>query len=198
MQELKQSRSPEQTLRTLLRDLSWEMCMDENFVSPSHLFSVRPFEARDREAVFGLWPAEVMHLPPGSQTVDVLNNSVEGAIAGKHHVWVAESSARIIGSAAVISDDPVLAHLRYLCVAPDVTARDVVVRTLAETAIRDAWERGYLKLLVHTNSPPGQPAAFLHELGFEFSRERSRGGEHVLEFYLNLYELPRPSSSGRK
>jgi N-acetylglutamate synthase-like GNAT family acetyltransferase len=134
-----------------------------------------------------------MHSEPASQTIDVLINSVDGAIDGKHQVWVAEAFARIIGSAAVISDSASLAHLRYLCVAPDVTERDVVARTLAETAIRDAWERGYLKLLVHTSSPPDRPAAFLHQLGFEFSREHSSGGERVLEFYLNLYERPRPA-----
>jgi hypothetical protein len=86
-----------------------------------------------------------MHSQPASQTIDVLINSVEGAIAG--------------------------------------------------TAIRHAWERGYLKLVVHTHLPPNRPAAFLHDLGFEFSREHSMGTEHVLEFYLNLYERPRPSLS---
>jgi phosphoserine phosphatase RsbU/P len=56
--------------------------------------------------------------------------------------------------------------------------------------LRDAWERGYLKLVVHTSSPPSRLAADLHKLGFEFSREHSMDGEHVLEFYQNLYERP--------
>jgi hypothetical protein len=159
---------------------------------------VRPFEVRDREAVLGLWPADLMHSQPGAQTIDLLMNSVEGAIAGKHHVWVAEdveAVPRIVGAVAVITDNAWLAHLRYLYVAPDVTERHVVARSLAETAIRHAWERGYLKLLVRSNSPPCRPAAFLHDLGFEFSRENTMGEEHVLEFYLNLYERPRPSLS---
>jgi hypothetical protein len=62
-------------------------------------------------------------------------------------------------------------------------------------AIADAYKRGYLKLVVHTNLPPCRLTVALHDLGFEFSRERSTGGEHVLEFYQNLYERPRPSSS---
>lgn len=110
-------------------------------------------------------------------------------------MWVAESFGRIVGSAAVIHNDASLAHLRYLCVAPDIADRHVVARRLAETAIRDAYERGYLKLVVHTNSPPSRLTAVLHDLGFEFSRERLMDGEHVLEFYQNLYERPRPSLS---
>jgi len=125
-------------------------------------FSVRPFEARDHEAVLALWPAALMHSPPGSETIDVLIDSVEGAIAGKHHVWVAEAFGRIIGSAAVIRNNASLAHLRCLHVAPDFAERHVVARGLAEMAIRDAWERGYLKLVVHTNLPPaGSPPPFM-------------------------------------
>lgn len=164
--------------------------MHENFTTSSEPFSVRRFEARDREAVLALWPEDVMHSESGSQTIDVLVNSVEDAIAGKHHVWVAEALGRIIGSAAVIPSDLSLAHLRYLYVVPEFAERQVVARGLAEMAIRDAYERGYLKLLVHSNLPPNRLAAALHELGFEFSRERETDGEHVLEFYQNLYERP--------
>lgn len=158
-------------------------------------FSIRPFEARDHEAVLALWPGAVMHSPPDSETIDVLIHSVEGAMAGKDHVWVAEAFGRIIGSAAVIRNNASLAHLRCLHVAPDCAERHVVAKGLADMAIRDAWERGYLKLVVHTNLPPGRLTPALHELGFEFSRERSTGGEHVVEFYQNLYERPRPPLS---
>jgi GNAT superfamily N-acetyltransferase len=168
--------------------------MHENFPTSSEPFSVRRFEVRDREAVLALWPADVMHLLPGSETIDVLISSVQDAIAGKHHVWVAEAFGRIIGSAAVIHSDFSLAHLRYLYVVPDFAERQVVARGLAETAIRDAYERGYLKLVVHSNLPPSRLATALHDLGFEFSRERETGGQHVLEFYQNLYERPQPSS----
>jgi N-acetylglutamate synthase-like GNAT family acetyltransferase len=165
--------------------------MNENFTTSTEPFSVRRFEPRDLEAVLALWPAAAMHLQPGSDTIDVLINSVEGAIAGTNHLWVAEASARIIGSAAVIRIDACLAHLRYLCVATDFEERHVVARGLAETAIADAWERGYLKLVVHTHLPPDRLTAALHDLGFEFAQERSTGGRHVLEFYQNLYERPR-------
>ncbi|MDB5358553.1 MAG: hypothetical protein JWN24_5006 [Phycisphaerales bacterium] len=169
--------------------------MNENFTTSTEPFSVRRFETRDHEAVLALWPAAIMHLQPDSDTIDVLINSVEGAVAGKDHMWVAEASGRIVGSAAVIRVNASLAHLRCLCVAPDFAERHVVARGLAEMAIRDAWERGYLKLVVHTNLPPCRLTAALHELGFEYSQERSMGGEHVLEFYQNLYEQPRLSLS---
>jgi hypothetical protein len=98
----------------------------------------------------------------------------------------------------VIRSSPSLAHLRSLCVAPEFAERHVVASSLAEMAIRDAGERGYLKLVVHTDLPPCQLTTALHDLGFEFSRERSVGGEHLLEFYQNLYErLPiSPSREG--
>jgi N-acetylglutamate synthase-like GNAT family acetyltransferase len=169
--------------------------MHKNFTTSSEPFSVRRFEARDREAVLTLWPADLMNSLSGSEIIDVLIDSVEGAIAGTHHVWVAEAFGRVIGSAAVIRDNASLAHLRCLSVAPDFTDRHVVARALAEMAIRDAWERGYLKLVVHTNAAPSRLTAALHDLGFEFSREHSMGGEHVLEFYQNLYERPRSSLS---
>ena len=166
--------------------------METHLTTSAQPFSVRRFEARDRDAVLALWLGDVMHSQPGSEIVDVLTISMEGAIAGKHHVWVAEAFGRIIGSVAVIRNNASLAHLRSLCVAPDFAERHEVARALAETAVRDAWERGYLKLVVHTNSSPSRLTAFLHDLAFEFSRERSMGGEHVLEFYLNLYKRPRP------
>jgi hypothetical protein len=71
--------------------------MNENFTTSSEPFSVRRFEPRDREAVLNLWPADVMHSEPGSETVDVLIDSIEGAIAGEHHVWVAEARRRALG-----------------------------------------------------------------------------------------------------
>jgi N-acetylglutamate synthase-like GNAT family acetyltransferase len=169
--------------------------MHENFTTSPRPFSVRRFEARDRKAVLALWPADVMHPLAGSQSVDLLINSIEGAIAGKHHMWVAEAFGQIIGSAAVIHNDASLAHLRYLYVAPDFADRHVIARGLAERAIRDAYERGYLKLIIHSNLPPSRLTSVLHDLGFEFSRERLMDGEHVLEFYQNLYERPRPSFS---
>jgi N-acetylglutamate synthase-like GNAT family acetyltransferase len=165
------------------------------FTTSSGPFSVRRFEARDREAVLALWPADLTHSQAGLGTIDVLVDSVEGALDGKHHVWVAEAFGQIIGSTAVMRHDASQAHLRCMCVAPGFAERHTVARGLAEVAIRDAWERGYLKLVVHTNLPPSRLTVDFHDLGFEFSREHSMNGEHVLEFYQNLYERPQHSLS---
>ena len=40
-------------------------------------------------------------------------------------------------------------------------------------------------------------AAFLHRLGFEFSRHREKAGEAALEFYLNLYQRPELGERGK-
>ncbi len=169
--------------------------MNEKYTTPSTPFSVRQFEARDREAVMALWPADVLQSQPDAQTLNMLVNSMEDASAGKQQVWVAEASDRIIGSAAVISDSATLAHLKYLFVAPEFVEDHIVARGLAKTAITYTRERGYLKLVVHTNLPPCRLTTFLRELGFEFSREHLLDKEHVLDFYQNLYARPRSSLS---
>jgi hypothetical protein len=155
-------------------------------------FSVRRFQTLDRDAVLALWSADVVHSLRACETHDVLNPRIEGGLDGNHHVWVAETVGQIIGSVSVIRDSASLAHLRYMCVPADLPARQAVIRGLADAAIRDAYERGYLKLVVHTQWPPARLADGFHQLGFEFSRERLNEGEHVLEFYQNLYQPPRP------
>jgi hypothetical protein len=60
-----------------------------------------------------------------------------------------------------------------------------------EMAIRDVWECGCVKLVLHTDLPPNRLTTTFHDLGVEFSRQRALGTEHVLEFYQNLYERPR-------
>jgi len=169
--------------------------MTENFTTSPEPFRVRRFETQDREAVLAMLPADMMHSQSCSETIDVLCNAVEGGNGAKHDVWIAEAFGRIIGSATVVRNDASLAHLQCLSVAPDVAERKEVARGLAEMAIRDAWDHGYLKLVVHTDLPPDRFTAFLHDLGFEFSRERAIDGDHVLEFYINLYARPRPAVS---
>jgi len=166
--------------------------MNANSSTSSETFSVRRFEARDIEAVIALLSAGVMYSHSGTTTVDLspIIKGVAAAIAGKHPVWVAESSGRIIGVTVGICDGNSLAHLRCLCVAHDIEEPHVVVQTLTESAIKDAWECGYVKLIVHTDMPLNQLTATFHDLGFEFSRDGAMGSEHTLEFYLNLYERP--------
>lgn len=151
-------------------------------------FAVRRFEPKDRPGVIALY-AEYAGHEFASGMADLASVSLEGAAAG-HQMWVAEAAGRIIGSAAVVSLDVRVAHFKYLSVATDQFDRQTVARAIAEMAVADVWERGYLKLIIHTQTPANRVAPELHQMGFEFSREHDVDGEHVLEFYQNLYELP--------
>src|SRR6266446_877964 len=133
--------------------------MNDAFSTSAEPFSVRRFETQDREAVLALWPGDLINSQPCSKTIDLLINSAASENAGKHDVWIAEAFGRIIGSAAIVRYDASQAHLKCLSVAPEIVERKIVARGLAEAAIRDAWERGYLKLVVHTHLPPGQLTA---------------------------------------
>ena len=164
--------------------------MTENLATSSAPFSVRCFEARDRAALQALGLVDATPAPPSPEAKEALANSAEDATDGKVHVWVAEAVDQVIGAVAVIHDNASLAHLKYLCVAPGLAGWRDVASELAETAIKDAYDRGYLKLVVHTPLPPSRLTTHLHYLGFEFSRERLLGEEHALEFYLNLYQRP--------
>ncbi len=151
-------------------------------------FDVRRFQTKDYSGVMALY-AEYAGHEWALGMADLASMSREGAAAG-HQIWVAETAGRIIGSAAVISIDVRVAHFRYLSVATDQFDLRRVARAIAKLAVVDAWERGYLKLIVHTKTPANRVAPDLHDMGFEFSREHDVHGEHLLEFYQNLYELP--------
>jgi hypothetical protein len=167
--------------------------MNQNFNASSEPFSVRRFEAKDHPAVLALWRTAEMRLRPVSDASDVLIEPSEGDLPANHLIWVAEASGRTVGSATVIHNNPSVAYLRSLCVAPDLASPPAVARALAETAIREVYERGYLKLVVHADLRSGRLTPVLHDLGFEFSREHLFDGEHVIEFYRNLYERPQLS-----
>ena len=164
------------------------MCANQMFSDGIAPFSVRRFEAKDRSGVMALYAAYSRH-GCASGMADLASASFEGDAAG-HQMWVAEAGGRIIGSAAVISHEVRVAHFKNLSVATDQFDRHRVARGIAKLAVADVWERGYLKLIVHTEAPANRVAADLRDMGFAFSRERDVGGEHVLEFYQNFYELP--------
>lgn len=165
--------------------------MNEDVTTSSEPCSVRRFQARDRNAVLNLSPVDVMHRQADLEVADSLTTAVEGAIAGENQLWVAEASGRIVGLASLVPNTGWVAHLTWLWVAADLAERHAVAIRLAEVAIGDAWERGYLRLVVHSDLPPSPLRAFLHDLGFEFIREHLLNGDHVLEFLQNLYERPR-------
>lgn len=118
----------------------------------------------------------------------------------KHgHFWVAECQGKVIGTLALMLEAAEeVAHLHCLRVTsawPDVPS---VRRQLLKTAATHARDHGSLKLVLHANVQEQKAAAFLHRLGFEFSRHREVDGSPALEFYLNLYQRPEVDQVGRE
>jgi hypothetical protein len=117
-------------------------------------------------------------------------------VSGRQSAWVAEAEDRLIGMAVLSIESRILARLTYLHVAGDGFQHAPAAKALANIAIREAWNGGYLKLAVHTHIPASHVIEYMHELGFEFARTHSSSSERVVEFYRNLYEPLRDSSSG--
>jgi hypothetical protein len=155
---------------------------------------VRPLEPRDLKEAGETFPGAMVHLHAGP--TDSLNSFFKQVASGWQSAWVAEAEERLIGMAVLSIASRTLARLTYLHVADDGPHHAPAAKALAEVAIREAWDGGYLKLVVHTQIPANHVIEYMHELGFEFARTHSSGSERVIEFYRNLYEPPRDPSSG--
>ena len=164
--------------------------MEDQCPSGSPRFRVRPFPIGDLTRWFESQLPLPAEGPLDSGPLEVVRTFLDVEIPGSQNAWIVESAGRIIGVAVVQIENDVLAHLKHVWVAPDAPNHRHVASTLAATAIRDTWEYGYLKLVVHTAVPASRLVASMHELGFEFARAHSMGGEPVVEFYRNLYERP--------
>jgi N-acetylglutamate synthase-like GNAT family acetyltransferase len=112
---------------------------------------------------------------------------------------VAEASGQIIGMVAVAEVSPNVGELRWLRVAPPWQEGLHIARKLVEMAANFAREEGLLKLMLHAplHLQP-RVADFLHSVGFEYSRSKSRSGRDMMEFYLNLYQRAGFPSHPRK
>ena len=146
--------------------------MDDDKVSPN--FTVRPLNERDLPFARELFPDARRHLA-----------------SDRHNSWLVQKAGEIVGIAVVVIENDALAHLMYLHVRPNCRNHRDATLVLAEFVLRHAWDRGYLKLVIHDRPAEPTLVSFLHELGFEFSRVHAAGHEHVVEFYRNLYEPPR-------
>lgn len=155
---------------------------------------VRPLEARDLTSAGATFPGAMARVQAGP--ADSLHSFFEQVASGRQNAWVAEADGQVIGMAVVSIESQTLARLTYLHVAGDGPHHAPAARALADIAIREAWNGGYLKLAVHTDIPAICVMEYMHELGFEFARTHSSGSERVVEFYRNLYEPPRDSLSG--
>jgi len=168
--------------------------MKDQSTTGSHALRVRPLEPRDLKDAGETFPGAMVHVHAGP--ADSMHSLFEEFASGKQNVWVAEAGDRIIGMAVVSIESQALARLMYLHVTGDTANHERAARALAEIAIRDAWEGGYLKLVVHARIPANHVIEYMHELGFEFARNHTTGSQRVVEFYRNLYEPPRDPSPG--
>ena len=106
--------------------------------------------------------------------------------------WVAEAGGVVVGTVAISQDQPDIAHLRRLRVAPRWQIDTRVAGLLVQTATNYAREYGFLKLVLHTPVDDRRAVPLLHRLGLRYARARKVHGRQVLEFYLSLYGRPSP------
>ena len=154
---------------------------------------VRPLEPRDLMDALEMFPGALMY-HSSSSAAGAQPSFVQKVFSGRQSAWVAEAEDGLIGMAVLSIESQMLARLTYLHVAGDGPHHAPAARALAEIAIRNAWDAGYLKLIVHTHIPARHLIEYMHELGFEFAHTHLSSSERVVEFYRNLYEPPRDPS----
>ena len=138
---------------------------------------LRTYHVRDRSDVHRLYHEGLLAGIP-----DPLKRSQD-------HFWVAEANGEVIGTIAILKDDNQIGHVRRLRVDPfwKLWRGGEIARVLIQEATDHAREHDCLKLVLHAPVNDDQAIAFLHQLGFEYSRARELRGRHLLEFYLNIY-----------
>jgi GNAT superfamily N-acetyltransferase len=160
-------------------------------------FVVRSFRDDDREQVLAL------HTEGAASSLCCECNDTDGIdknyFGPKHgHFWVAECHGKVIGTLALMLEaEEEVAHLHCLRVTSAWHDVPSVRKQLLKTAATHARDHGSLKLVLHANVQEQKAAAFLHRLGFEFSRHREVDGNPALEFYLNLYQRPEVEQDGQ-
>jgi N-acetylglutamate synthase-like GNAT family acetyltransferase len=160
------------------------------------MFSVRVASAADRPNILSLYP-HGLNQAAGTDTRHLILQLINAPEPNSTRIWIAEMDDRLIGCLILSKADSNVAHLYGLCVESTSDAREAVLKRLGETAVADAWEAGYLKLVIHTDHSPEQLSGTLHQLSFQFSREAWLDGTHVLEFYQDIYHIPEtPGASG--
>jgi ribosomal protein S18 acetylase RimI-like enzyme len=161
-------------------------------------FLIRSFGAADRSEVLhlyyhGLLAGQVNQSDPASDLVDI-----EAAYFRRpqDHLWVAEARSSVIGTVAISEDDAHVTHLRRLRVAPFWQLDSRVAIGLIRTAINHARFHGCVKLVFHTSLDGKRAVELLERLGFQFARIRDVAGQHLIEFYDNLYANPVCGNAG--
>ena len=159
---------------------------------------IRSFRAADRLDVWHLYHKGrlVGHVDPSDCASDL--NDIEAAYFRRpqDHLWVAEAKHSVIGTVAISEDDARVAHLRRLRVAPFWQLDSHVAISLIRTAVNHARFHGCLKLVFHTSLDSATAIELLQGLGLQFARVRKEAGQHLIEFYDNVYAHPVDGSTG--
>jgi N-acetylglutamate synthase-like GNAT family acetyltransferase len=152
---------------------------------------LRTYHVRDRSDVHRLYHEGLLAgIPdPLDSTTDLDRIDDVYLKRPQDHFWVAEANGEVIGTIAILKDDNQIGHVRRLRVDPfwKLWRGGEIARVLIQKATDHAREYDCLKLVLHTPVNDDQAIAFLHQLGFEYSRARELRGRHLLEFYLNIY-----------
>lgn len=161
---------------------------------------LRSYHARDRDEVRQLYHHGLLTGAPDTLDAATDLDHIEDVYLRRpqDHFWVAEIDGQVIGSIAITEHDKQIGHVRRLRVDPGwkTPHGSEIARILIRKATHHAREHDCLKLVLHTPVDDDRAIAFLHQLGFEYTRTRQLRGRHLLEFYIDLYARTDRSVSG--
>jgi GNAT superfamily N-acetyltransferase len=184
-------------------DLVWRETHESPRITPTFPVDevcVRRFFPADQLAVARLYREGLLagQVDPNDAAADLAD--IKAAYFGRpqDHFWVAEVARQVVGTVGITINEQQVGHLRRLRVAPGWQESGHTASLLVETVTAHAREYGCVKLVLYTLLDDKRAVTLLHRLGFEFSRSRDLSGRHLLEFYVNLYTLPKPTHSAKE
>ena len=149
---------------------------------------VRSYLEPDQPAVAKLYDAGLLagQIAPNDSGADL--DYIQQAYFDdeRHHFWVAEHEAKILGMIGVASDEAHTAEIRRLRVEGEYQGTGIAA-VLLETAIAHCKHHGYLKIRLDTRFEKDAAVDLFERVGFQHTRTRPAPGKETLEFYLDLY-----------
>jgi N-acetylglutamate synthase-like GNAT family acetyltransferase len=154
-------------------------------------FSIRCFKVADFPDVVHLYQHGLLggHLDATDHAGDMADIEKAYFRRPQDHFWVAQAKGEVIGTIAISEDAQRIMHLRRLRVAPFWQLESRVAAELVRTAIIHARHYGCLKLVFHTSLDSETAVELLDGLGLQLSKIRIREGQHLIEFYQDLYAV---------
>ncbi|MCC6679588.1 MAG: GNAT family N-acetyltransferase [Phycisphaeraceae bacterium] len=154
---------------------------------------VRPYEPQDQVAVEVLYHDGLLagQIAPNDTGADI-DNIQEAYFSNERcRFWVAEVRGQVLGMIGVAEDEQDIAEVRRLRVAKTHQQTNIG-HALLETAINHCRDHRYLKVRLDTRFERGAVLDLFDRSGFEHTRTKNVHGKELLEFYVDLYQDPRP------